>query len=573
MEKETRQCQNCKAQFTIEPEDFIFYEKFGVLTPKMCPLCRAQRRLAFRNERVFYKRKCDKCKKDMVSMYSPNKPYTVWCHDCWFADDWDARDYAKDYDPSRPFFDQFKELWEKVPKISLIHVRSVNSEYLNIAADNKNCYMIVESSNNEDSIHCYWIQKTRDCLDTSFSHECERCYESDDVFSCYQTFYSKGCHDCRESYFLFDCRNCSNCIGCVNLRNKQYCIFNKQVSKEEYKKFLEQARLNTYSGVEKLRSQFSEFKKTQPHKFAEIINASNSSGNYIKDAKNCNDCFHTYEAEDCKYAVHAWRGALDCMDTDTTGRGVQMVYNSHNTGINASNCICCALCWSNSFLAYCTYCYDSQNCFASTGLRKKQYCILNKQYSKEEYETLKEKIVSDMKRDGIYGEYFPPSLSTFGYNEACVQEQFPLTKEGALSQGFKWEDYPRGTFGKETIAWDKIPDSINDFNPSDISKEIFSCLNCQKNYLIIPREFDFYKHLKIPVPRLCPDCRHERRFQARGPNRLWHRQCMCDYRIYQNSEKHSHHLEGQCPNKFKTSYAPDRLEIVYCEACYNSEIA
>jgi len=520
-------CKHCKKDFAVTADDLRWYEKFGVCIPKLCPQCRAQRRLVFRNERSFYKRPCDKCKKDVVSMYSPNKPYTVYCHDCWFRDDWNPLDFGRDYDSSRPFFDQFKELWEKVPKISLIHVRSVNSEYLNICADNKNCYMIVESSNNEDSIHCYWIQKTRNCVDTSFSHECERCYESDDIYNCYQTHYSKGCHDCRDSYFLFDCRNCSNCIGCVNLRNKQYCVFNEQLSKEEYQKILKEARLDTASGIEKLRGQFEEFKKKQPRKFAEAVNVVNCSGNYLKDAKNCSDCFHTYEAEDCKYAVHAWRDAKDCVDTDTTGRGVQMVYNSHNTGINASNCICCALCWGNNFLTYCAYCYDSQDCFASTGLRKKQHCILNKQYSKEDYEKLKTQIIADMKREGIYGEYFPPSLSTFGYNEACVLEQIPLMKEEALSQGFKWEDHPRGAFGKETAGWEKIPDSILELQ-CDASKEIFACTACRKNYRIISDELTFYKSLEIPSPRLCPDCRHVRRFTARGPNHVKEKKCSCE---------------------------------------------
>jgi len=579
-----KDCAQCKSGFSVGAEDVALYKKFGVCVPKLCPRCRAQRRLSFRNERSFYKRLCDKCKKDVVSMYSPNKPYTVWCHDCWFADDWDPRDFGKNYDSARPFFEQFRELWEKVPKVALIHVRSVNSEYLNICADNKNCYMIVESSNNEDSIHCYWIQKTRECVDTSFSHECERCYDSDDIYNCYQVRYGKGCHDCRDSYFLFDCRNCSDCIGCVNLRNKQYCIFNRQATKEEYRKFLDEARLDTHAGVEKLRAQFAEFRLRQPHKYAEAVNAVNCTGNYLKDAKNCRDCFHTYEAEDCRYSVHAWRDAKDCIDCDTTGRGVQMVYNSHNTGISASNCICCALCWGNSFMTYCAYCYDSQECFGSTGLRKRQYCILNRQYTKEEYEALKKKIIEDMRRDGLYGEYFPPALSTFGYNEACVQEQFQLVKEDALRQGFKWEEHPRGTYGKETLAWSAIPDSIRDFKTEDINKEILACTSCTKNYRVIPDELAFYRKLDIPLPRLCPDCRHIRRFTARGPNSVWQRACGCagstgspqagaasENGAYKNTVAHFHG-GGKCPSEFATSYAPERPEIVYCESCYNAEI-
>ena len=43
MNSEIRQCQNCKQDFTIEPDDFGFYEKIKVPPPTFCPLCRAQR--------------------------------------------------------------------------------------------------------------------------------------------------------------------------------------------------------------------------------------------------------------------------------------------------------------------------------------------------------------------------------------------------------------------------------------------------------------------------------------------------------------------------------------------------
>jgi hypothetical protein len=45
---------------------------------------------------------------------------------------------------------------------------------------------------------------------------------------------------------------------------------------------------------------------------------------------------------------------------------------------------------------------------------------------------------------------------------------------------------------------------------------------------------------------------------------------MCDGKVYENTAKHDH--ENRCPNEFETSYAPDRKEIVYCEACYLKEV-
>mgnify|MGYP001558988126 FL=1 len=567
-------CQNCKVSFEIDASDFVFYEKFGVDTPKMCSLCRAQRRLAFRNERVFYKRKCDKCKKDVVSMYSPNKPYPVWCYECWFADDWDATDYGQPYDPARPFMEQLKEIYQKVPKVALIYVRSVNSEYVNISADNKDCYMLIESSNNEGCIHSYWAQQCRDSVDLQFSHQTELSYDSDDCYNCYGLRYSKGCYDSRDSYFLLDCRGSSNCVGSVNLRNRQYCVFNEQLDKEGYEKFLADANLHTATGVDDVRKKFAEFLKTQPRKYAEIVNAPESSGNYITDAKNCKKCFHCYDAEDSKYGEHVWRNAKDCMDVSTAGRNAHMIYNSINTGIDVANHICCAQGWSSTFLEYSLNCFNSNHCFGSAGLRKKDYCILNTQYSKSDYERMRLEIISTMKAKGEYGEFFPAVMSPFGYNETVAVEQFPLAKDEATQLGFAWEEYPRGTFGKETLRWGNVPDSIRDFKSADIAKEIFACTNCAKNYRVISVELQFYKRMDVPLPRLCPDCRHNRRMIARGPNHLFPpAQCRCDYKIYQNTMTHAHHPEGRCSNTFHSSFPTDSPEFLYCEQCYNAEVA
>jgi hypothetical protein len=548
-------CQNCSGNFTIEPDDFSFYEKMGVDSPKSCPDCRAQLRLSFRNERVFYKRKCDKCGEDVVSMYSPNKPFTVWCYDCWFADDWGGEDFALDYNLEKSFFEQFEKLWRAVPKVSLIYVRSPGSDYTNISADNRDCYFIIESSNNENSIHSYWIQECRDVVDTSFSSKCELTYESDDCYNSYRLLYSKGCHDCTTSYFLTDCRGCTDCIGCINLRNKNNYIFNISYTKEEYERVKNELRLNTYTGVEEFREKYKNFLKDKPRKFAEIIQSVNSTGTYMKNAKNCKSCFHCYDAEDNRYGVHIWRNAKETMDCDTAGRNASFIYNSINAGIDDSNLMSIALCWSCSFVEYSMYCFNSNNCFGCVGLRKKNYCILNKQYSKNEYEKAVEKIKNELRGKEEYGQFFSKNLSCFGYNETPAQEQFPLSPKEAINKGFKWEETERGTYRKETIRTDEMPDDSNGID-FDITEEIFICQSCNKNYRIIMNEFLFYKKLDISLPRLCPDCRHKRRMLARGPNKLWHRSCM---------------KEG-CSNEFETPYAPERPEIIYCERCYQEEV-
>ena len=97
-------CQSCKNEFFVEPEDFDFYEKIQVPPPTRCPECRFQRRAVTRNERSLYRDVCDLCGKQMLSVYSPGKPFKVYCRACWNSDAWDPLEYGADYDWQKPFF-------------------------------------------------------------------------------------------------------------------------------------------------------------------------------------------------------------------------------------------------------------------------------------------------------------------------------------------------------------------------------------------------------------------------------------------------------------------------------------
>ena len=553
MNKESRKCQNCHNQFAIEPEDFEFYKKIEVPPPTFCPECRLQRRLSFRNERILYKRACDLCKKEVISVYHPGGENTVYCQQCWYSDAWDPLQYGKEYDFSRLFFEQYQELSKSVARPSLINSNSVNSEYTHLAADSKDCYLLFESSNNERCNHSYWMQQSKDCLDCAFVNNSELCYETFVAWNCYKIFFSKECRDCADSYFLQDCVGLTNCYGCVGLRQKQYHIFNKPVTKEEYQKFIEQKKQQIKEGnVAELQKEFKDFASTHINKYASIQKSVNSTGNYLLNTKNCISCFHAYEAQNCKYGYHVWRNSKDNMDICTVGRDAEMVYEATNCGVGVYNIKFSNQSWGgNNDLTYCDACQGSSNLFGCISLRSKNYCILNKQYAKEEYEALVPKIIDHMNSTGEYGEFFPSKLSLFSYNETSAQDHFPLSKEEALAQGFSWKDQE-----EKNVT---------------ISGDILGCAHagkcndhCTVGFKVIKAELDFYEKMKLPIPKLCPNCRHYERLKQQNPLKLWHRQCMCD-------KNHPQHT-GKCSNEFETSYAPDRPEIIYCESCYQQEV-
>jgi len=221
-------------------------KKYQIPTPTLCPDCRQQRRLAFRNERSLYKRKCDKTGKNIVSTYSPDKPYKVYDQKERWSDSRNPLEYGKDFDFSRSFLQQFDELYKKVPKSSIIiDDQSENSDYSPYLLAGKNCYLCISGTDLEDCYYCFFTKYSNNCIDCNTSSNCESCYECLDCIDCYMLFYAQNSQNCRHSYFVYDCQNCEFCFGCVGLRNKRYYIYNEACTKGEYEKFISAITFST----------------------------------------------------------------------------------------------------------------------------------------------------------------------------------------------------------------------------------------------------------------------------------------------------------------------------------------
>ena len=564
MNQEIQQCKNCKQNFTIEPEDFKFYEKVKVPPPTFCVECRQQRRYAWRNERTLYRRDCDLCGKSIVTIYSPNKPYKVYCLKCWWGDGWDPASYGRDFDFTRPFFEQYKELQLQVPRMALLSKNSINSDYTNHSGDDKNIYLAFCCFSCEDIFYSTWMMKSRNCVDCSYIYDSgERLYECIDsrkAYHCQFSFLLENCVDC---FYCYDCHNCNDCFLSSNLRNKKYIFQNEQYSREEYLAKVAEHNLNSYKVREELKKRFLDLMlKNSIHRYVISERNTNSTGNQLFTSKNSDNCFDAEMLEDTKniYASLVIKGSMDLYHVGGIGVGSELTYECHGSK-GLYNSQFCHLCYDNQELQYCDSCQNCKSLVGCISIKKGEYMILNKKYKKEEYEILKEKIIDYMKKTGEYGEFFPPSIAPVCYNETQGNYYMPETKEEILSRGWLWEDKVPGIFNKETIA--EIPDTLETIG-DEILKEVFKCEDCTKNYNIVPNELTFYRREKIPLPHKCPECRYKKRFAIRLPRRLWHRACMC--------KKDGHEHIGKCKNEFETSYSPNSPEIVYCESCYNKEV-
>ncbi len=567
MNQETKTCQNCKSSFVVDRDDLDFYEKIQVPPPTFCPECRTIRRMTWRNERTLYKRACEKTGKQIISCFAPDSGIHVYDRDVWWSDEWDPLSFGREYDFSKSFFLQFRELLNEIPMPSVFNSRCVRSDYGNHNGELKDSYLVFATWGGENLLYSSQIMGAKDSSDLLVVSNSELCYEVIGSSKLYRVVYAENCENCSDSYFLYECRGCNNCFGCANLRNKSYCIFNESYSRDEYLRKLKEFDLGGAGQMEKFKAKFEDIKKNALRKYANIVNSQNATGDNLTNVSNCRDSFDfSNDVRDCRYCINGGVKMYDGYDGYGIGANGELIYESVDTGADGNRFFFDIFVWTGNDVFYSYGCHGCQNCFGCIGLRKKEYCILNRQYTKEEYKELLPRIVEQMKqtpyidKKGItyfYGEFFPSELSPFAYNE--------------------------------TIAKD-VDDSI--------LNEVIGCAHansgggcnekCSFAFKIIPEELMFYRKMNLPLPRLCSNCRHFGRLRRRNPVRLWHRKCMClssDLPAkasatagasakeggYKNISSHFHG-DKPCPNEFETPYAPDREETVYCESCYQSEV-
>ncbi len=583
MNAEIKACQNCKKQFAIEQDDFAFYEKIKVPPPTWCTECRRERLLTWRNERTLYRRKCAATNKDIISVFRPDSPMTIYDRDYWWSDSWNPEDFGREYDFSKPFFSQFRSLMEKAPMPAVFNSQCLNSEYCNHITKSKNCYLVFATWHSENLMYSAQCSDTTDSLDILTGTECELCYDDIKGIKLYRVFYSDNCEGCSDCAFLYDCKGCQYCFGCTNLRNKSYYFFNKSLGKEAYLEKMKEFNLGNREGVRRAKQRFETEKLRAIRRPAFLVNSTNSTGDYLERCESCVHCFGIRAgAKNCKNCYNGGYNLFDSRDSYGPGVNAELLYESIDTGVEGSSLYFDIVVYGGMNVEYSYNCHGASNCFGCVGLRNKQYCILNKQYSKDAYEILITKIKQHMSdvpyidkkgRKYSYGEFFPVELSPFAFNETISYEFFPYSRGELRSRGYEYLE-PAKTSYKVTVDVGNVPVDLRDVDKK-VTDEVIACEhagtcrdNCSGAFRITPQELQLYEKLHICLPVLCPNCRHMERVRRTNPFFLWHRVCQCSG----GSAPHFHGT-NRCPNEFETSYAPDRSEIVYCEQCYQAEVA
>lgn len=571
-------CQNCKEGFILNQDDINLLLKLEVPSPTFCPSCSHQRRFAWRNTHSLYNRPDSVTGDNLISIYHKDTKMNVVDQKYWWSDAWDPMDYGRDFDFSKDFFSQWRDLRDQIPFQALSNSKAINSDYCNVAEESYDSYLCSASWRIERTMYSDSLVETKDCIDLYIANKTEFCYENIYCFNSSKVFYSEKINACLDSYFLYDCKNCSNCFMSSNLRNKNYVFYNQQLGKEEYFKKIQEFNLGSYKKIQELKEDFKKLKLESIHRYATIISSTNSTGDNMDHVTNSYSVFDVSDnIKDCSNLYWCVKNVFETMYTNAVGM-IETSFEVNDAGVGGSFCRFSSVVYTSNKIDYSFNCYNSHDLFGCIGLRNKSYCILNKQYTKEEYFEILPKIKKHMvdmpyvDKQGIvyrYGEFFPIELSPFAYNETVANSFYPLEKEVAINKGYLWRDKENKNYvptqNKETL-----PDDITEIDES-ILDDIIECSEkkindrCTTAFKITQDELNFYKRFSVPIPKMCYQCRHKKRFEKRNPLKLWERSCMC-------IRKGHTHGDQKCTEVFETSYSPDRKEIIYCEECYKREI-
>lgn len=539
-------CRECGKKFGHFDEDRLFVARMEMPLPASCPDCRQQRRLAHLNHYHLFRGTCAATGKPVVMHYPPGSPFRVIEQAHWHSDAVDNREFGRQFDFTRPFFEQFAELQQDVPRPALFtdYTRDENSEFTNFAGRNKDCYLIFDSDENRDCLYSTGLNSSTNTLDCYRAEGIELGYELIDCQKCYRSAFLMNCSGCSDSYFLANCTGCRSCAFCSNLKQKTFHIYNEPVSEEAYRAFV--GRFRSHRALSESRTAFHEFRGQFLQRAVRGQRNEDVVGNYLTDSKKAFWAFDCRSVWDVRYCYQAFMQVKDSMDCNEGGE-VELAYNSTTVGYGAYHIRCSMMSLSQlQCLTYCALCFHGcAHLFGCIGLKRQQFAILNLPYSEQEYRRLSGQIVEHMKETGEWGEFFPASLSTVPYNLSLAQQFFPLTPEESARRGLRWLELPVSV---DQASCTPVPDSIDDFALDE--SHITQCEGCSKPFKLLPAELRAYADLGISAPRSCFLCRNTARHKLRAPRRLVERRC------------------DSCGTMVMTALTETMAAHVGCERCY-----
>ncbi len=527
-------CKNCATPFECSSLDLDFLkrisptidgETYEIPAPSLCPSCRLQRRLAHRNQIYVSLLRSETTTQRLFTMYFGSPPFPIISNQEWWDEiGWSPEQHGRDFDFSRPFFEQWAELRDSVPRPALNSISGTieNSEYCNNCGWLKNCYFCFDADRSRDCMYLENLADCVDCIDCTATLNCELCYDCAGCSKCYNLQSSLNCVECSDSFYLKNCRGCSSCFGCMNLHRATYCFFNQQLTEEAYREQLLRLNLTSWSERGTWQRRADDLFRGLPMPHLVGTRIENCNGNHIHSSRNVHNSYFITSAEDVRHCDIVKSGGRDLQDSTIAFGTPELMLETCICGLHVSRLCFCYNCWDGAHdLFYCDTAHGAQHCFGTVCMRKRSYCILNKQYSKEEYYRLLPLIINHMRKTGEWGEYFPMKLSPWPYNLSFASRYFPLTESGARGQGLAWLELPLPEVSSACATAASLPDGLPETNAAIIAR----CEVSGKVFRITSEEIRRLRQLKAPLPRVAYDVRMNERSARCGGLQLKQRTC------------------------------------------------
>ncbi|MDD5770397.1 MAG: hypothetical protein PHE25_05500 [Candidatus Gracilibacteria bacterium] len=413
--------------------------------------------------------------------------------------------YGFDFNENKTFFQNFEELFKKVPiSPTISQMAGENTDFSDTIVASSNSYLsniVVEDCKNifysfqvinhsEDVFNSVRVIETSNVI-----------YFSSIIYNSFKIFYSKNIIGSNNIWFSNALQGCSECIFCDNLENKSYCIKNKQYEKNEY--------LKEKQEILKDKNNFLKYYK-EIKDIGKNIGSTNSIGRYIIKSENVENGFIVSNTRNGRNVVFVGIGE-NFYDLFDCGMEAKDFYGVCGGGTYSNNVYCSTQIETCSKMYYSFYCNNCSFCLGCIGLKNKSFCILNKQYSKEEWYELANKIFSQMDKDGILGDFFPGELNPFYFNDTMaylIDDSF--TKEEVEKEGYMWRDEKIKVDIPENaeIVEMKNLSSFQGFDSNGnwfINPEIMKKVIQDENgniYKIVPMEYEFLMKHGLPLPEI-----------------------------------------------------------------------
>jgi len=297
------------------------------------------------------------------------------------------------------FFSDFQRLLLEKPRFNVKQVGAENCDFADVAVKSRNCYYCFGVFYCED---VYYSRYSRKCVSSSgltFCANCEWCAECIDCAGCYMCDYCQDCGNCRDCRFCKDCFGCSDCFGCAGLYQKKYCMFNEQLTKEEYQKRIAMLNLESAAHRDAIHRRVEEVRKKVPNLGVHQFNCEDCIGNHLTECKSCYRCHDSFSNEDCLYCIETNGNKSSCDLTICVEDELcyQCVHCPQGYNLNY-----CFQCDNSSNCEFCAWSKNLKDCFGCVYLQNKQYHILNKPYSPEDYVKEVARIERELQEAGQY---------------------------------------------------------------------------------------------------------------------------------------------------------------------------